>query len=115
MFDFDKTRRLLQKKDYDAVFQKAEKIVTAELIVLYRPNTIGYPRLGLAIAKKAVAKAHDRNRIKRLLRETFRTNGQLPSVDIVVLARGGVKNIQDSVTVAKLDKAWNKLTHSCGK
>lgn len=109
MYCFDKTRRLLKKSDYDHVFAQAKKIVTPEFIVLHRANTLGYARLGLALSKKALAKAHDRNRIKRLLRETFRTK-ELPAFDLIFLARQGLA-LQDSKTLsAKLGMIWNKLT-----
>ena len=112
---FDKTRRLLKKSDYDHVFSQAQKMVTAEFIVLYRENTIGHARLGLALSKKMIAKAHDRNRVKRMLRVTFRTSELLPAIDIIVLARQGVSKVQNSIIIARLSKAWNKLSASCGK
>ena len=111
MHCFDKTRRLLKKSDYDQVFTQAKKLVTTEFIVLYRDNTEGHARLGLALSKKIIAKAHDRNRVKRLLRETFRTR-QLPAVDIVVLARHGVAKVKNSLMIANLSNVWDKL---CGK
>ena len=108
---FDKTRRLLKKSDYDNVFNQAKKVVTSEFIILYCENTVGHARLGLALSKKMIAKAHDRNRVKRILRETFRTRC-LPAVDIVVLARNGVAKVQNSTVIAKLSTVWEKL---CGK
>lgn len=111
MYCFDKTRRLLTKSDYDNVFQEAKKLVTSEFIVLYRENTVGHARLGLALSKKMIAKAHDRNRIKRMLRETFRARC-LPSVDIVILARSGVSKVKNTIIIAKLGTLWDKL---CGK
>lgn len=108
MFRFDKTRRLLKKADYSDVFNQAKKLVTSDFIVLYRENTVGYARLGLALSKKAIAKAHDRNRLKRLLRETFRTRN-LPHVDIVVLARSGAGKAQNKAIITKLSKTWDKL------
>lgn len=89
-------------------------MVTAEFIVLYSQNTVGHARLGLAISKKTIAKAHERNRIKRLLRETFRTS-QLPPIDIVVLSRNGVATMHNSILTAKLGIAWNKLSVLCRK
>ena len=48
-------------------------------------------RLGLVIGKRAVRRAVDRNRAKRVLRETFRTRRlELPWVDIVVQLTGPV-------------------------
>ena len=111
MHCFEKKRRLLKKSDYDQVFNQAKKIVTSEFIVLYRDNTEGHARLGLALSKKIIAKAHDRNRVKRLLRETFRTR-HLPAVDIVILGRHGVAKVQNPVIITKLGNVWDKL---CGK
>ena len=50
-----------------------------------RDNGYGRPRLGLAVPKRGTAKAHDRNRLKRVIRELFRTSQQdLPAKDIVI-------------------------------
>ena len=109
MFPFNKTQRLLTKKDYDFVFQRARKIVTGEFIVLYRANNLSHARLGLAISKKMVAKAHDRNRIKRLLRESFRKKA-LPAVDIIFLARTGLVKKDNTEIHSKLSTLWVQLT-----
>jgi ribonuclease P protein component len=109
---FDKSRRLLKKSEFDFVFEQAKKIVTSELVILFRKNTVGHARLGLALSKKMIPKAHDRNRVKRMVRETFRTC-QLPSFDVVVLARKDAENVNSSITIAKLSKAWDKLSALC--
>lgn len=108
MYSFDKTRRLLNKADYDYVFSQAKKITTQEFIILYRENNIGHARLGLAIAKKKVAKAHDRNYIKRIFRESFRMSS-LPAVDIVILAKINILHASKLITIESLIKAWDKL------
>ena len=110
MYCFAKKNRLLTKSDYDHVFNQAKKLVTSDFVVLYRENTAGHARLGLALSKRIIAKAHHRNRVKRLLRESFRTHS-LPAIDIVILARTGVANVQNSVIITRLSKAWDKL---CG-
>lgn len=112
MYSFSKTRRLLKKSDYDHVFAQAKKIATPEFVVLYRDNEIGQARLGLALSKKMIAKSHDRNRVKRLIREAFRTSKHLPCVDIILLARPGVGKIENSIITTKLGNAWNKLSAS---
>lgn len=106
---FDKKRRLLKKSDYDFVFAQAKKMVTPEFIILHRENIMGHARLGLALSKKSIPKAHDRNRIKRLLRETFRTT-RLPAIDLIFLARQGVANVENKILIARLGMIWNKLT-----
>lgn len=111
MFCFKKSQRLLKKIEYDYVFEQAKKIVTSEFIVLSRDNKLGYARLGLALSKKMIAKSHDRNRIKRLLREGFR-QAQLPAVDVIFLARQGVAKQTNLGIHTKLSKTWEQLT-SC--
>lgn len=50
-------------------------------------------RLGLIVGKKAVPKAHDRNRLKRIVREHFRgARYGLGSVDVVVRLNGPIAN-----------------------
>lgn len=114
MFAFKKTQRLLTKNDYNYVFEQAQKIVTSELTILFRENNLGHARLGLALSKKMIAKAHDRNRIKRMIREAFRQE-ELPAVDMIFLARHGVA-IQSNATInAGLSRVWKKLTSCCEK
>lgn len=105
---FSKARRLLNKRDYDFVFEQAKKLVTPEYIVLYRANTLGYPRLGLALSKKMISKAHDRNRLKRLIREAFRNAG-LPAFDLIFLARTGVAKVENNLIRTRLNTTWAKL------
>lgn len=109
MFSFTKTQRLLKKSDYDHVFAQAKKVVSNDFVVLYRENDLGYARLGLALSKKMIAKAHDRNRVKRLLRECFRQT-QLPAIDVIFLARTGVAKQTNLGINSRLSKTWEKLT-----
>lgn len=109
MLAFKKSRRLLHKTEYDRVFAQATKVTNSEFIILYRENDLGYARLGLAISKKKIAKAHDRNRIKRLLRESFRLK-LLPAVDLIVLAKQGVEKQKNTDISERLGKTWEKLT-----
>jgi len=108
VYSFDKAHRLLKKSQYDDVFNQAKKVVTSDFIVLYRDNKEGHARLGMALSKKNIAKAHDRNRVKRLLRETFRTRC-LPAIDIVILAKRGVANVENAVIIKKMGCLWDKL------
>lgn len=96
-----KNFRLLSPKAFQHVFEKAEKFANRHWTLIVRPNNLIYPRMGLAIAKKALPKAVWRNRIKRLAREAFREHKQaLCGYDIVVLSRHGVQNV-DNATLIK--------------
>lgn len=109
MFAFKKSQRLLKKIDYDHVFNQAKRITTSEYIVLFRSNELGHARLGLALSKKVIAKSHDRNRLKRLLRESFRQT-KLPAADMIFLAKKGVASKTNECINTQLSKTWEKLT-----
>lgn len=52
---------------------------------MVRPNQVGHPRLGMIVAKRLLARAVDRNRVKRCVRESFRqVLLELPACDFVV-------------------------------
>ena len=73
-------------------------------------NQLNRPRLGLVIAKKHIRRAVDRNRMKRLIRETFRAKQQqLTGIDVIVLARKGMHEVTNAVLIEQLNKQWQGL------
>lgn len=88
------------------------------MLILARPNELDYPRLGLVIAKKHVRRANQRNRIKRVTRESFRL--QLPAdsgfgVDVIVLARGGLDRLDNPALHELLNQLWRQLQRKARK
>ena len=77
--------RLVNKADFDRIFADNQRARTDFVMVMARPNQLGYPRLGMVIAKRLLARAVDRNRVKRCVRESFRQIlPELPACDFVV-------------------------------
>lgn len=108
---FGRKLRLLTASDYKAVFGKADhKVSCTQLLILAINSGHETPRLGLVIAKKHVRLAVERNRIKRLIRESFRQHQQLLSgLDIVILARAGVNDMDNTSFTTLLEKLWQDL------
>ena len=80
--------------------------------VLYRDNDGGDARLGLAISKKHCKLANRRNRLKRLIRESFRRNKQtLNGRDVVVINHAAAGGATNKDIVASLEKHWRR----CGR
>lgn len=88
--DFDRDKRLLTARQFSAVFDSPTgKVPGKHVLLLARENGLDHPRLGLVIGKKNVKLAVQRNRLKRLIRESFRHNQEtLAGWDIVVIAQG---------------------------
>lgn len=114
---FGKARRLLNAKDYSRVFDDAEaKASHKHLLLLARANRGPRHRLGLVIARKNVRLAVDRNRIKRITREVFRTlPDSQPTLDVVVLARRGIDQLDNANLSTILRQQWQKLVRHTSK
>lgn len=93
------------------MFEQADlKVHGKGMMALARLNTRGYPRVGLVVSKKNVKLAVDRNRFKRLVRESVRLRQyRLPSVDIVILAKRGVQDIDNETLYRQLHGMWKRL------
>lgn len=79
-------------------------------MLLARSNGLDHPRLGLVVAKKNVRLAVERNRFKRLVRETFRAyQHQLPPIDCVFLTRKGLDQLDNATFQRQLVQQFNRL------
>lgn len=79
-------------------------------MLLARNNTLSSPRLGFIIAKKNIRRAVQRNRIKRLTRDFFRRHQHdLPSLDIIFMARKGLDELSNEQITQILEKQFKKL------
>lgn len=106
---FGKSNRLLTPGEFKAVFDSAIfKASGRNLLLLAIPSDS--TRLGLVVAKKHVRQAVQRNRLKRLLRESFRHHKTtLVYLDIVALVKPGLWQ-QDNGTIRNIiDAQWQNL------
>lgn len=109
-FGFPRTARLLTSADFQSVFKKPKKFHSRFFSIYVAPNSLSESRLGLAVSKKALPKAAARNRIKRLVRESFRKNRwQFSSLDVIFLARKELLSIENQELTEELNGVWNKL------
>ena len=108
---FGKAKRLLNAKEYSRVFDGTEaKASHKRLLLLAKRNNSSRHRLGLVIARKNVRLAVERNRIKRVAREFFRTlQGEEPGMDVVLLARHGMDQLDNAELSTILRQQWQVL------
>lgn len=83
---FPRTHRLVKGYQFDAVFKHRSISHRTDCIrIIGLANGETHPRLGLIVAKRILPRAVDRNRVKRLIRETFRNRvPELPAIDLIV-------------------------------
>jgi ribonuclease P protein component len=85
---FSSSQRLHKTVDFEKSL-KNKAIVEKWLAIHCVQNSEGHGRLGIIVSKRIIAKAADRNRIKRYIRESFRIgfSNINNSLDIVVRLR----------------------------
>ncbi len=104
---FTKTNRLLDAASFARVFDKASRSRDKWFTVLCRRNDLHVARLGLAISKKHCKLAVDRNRIKRIIRESFRgRQACLEGLDIVVMNKISAGEAANEALFSSLDTHW---------
>jgi ribonuclease P protein component len=102
--------RLRRAGDFAALRHTSGRLGGRCFSVRYRANALGQPRLGLAISKRVSKRAVDRNRIKRLVRESFRrARLELPPIDLMVMAREQAVGLSGAELLAELQVLWKKL------
>jgi ribonuclease P protein component len=108
---FKRDKRLTEARDYQFVFADAKRYGDKSLTLLVRKNEVQQEaRLGLAISKKCAKRAVDRNRIKRLIRESFRLQHKnLPAIDIIVMCKPSILSLDNESLRKALDKQWDYI------
>ena len=102
-----RSNRLLDAAAFGRVFKNATRSRDKWFTVLFRANRKGVARLGLAISKKNCRHATGRNRIKRIVRESFRQHQtQLAGLDIVVINQAAARNAANHALFESLTGHW---------
>jgi len=109
-YQFNRDSRLLTPDHFQKVFSKPARYHSQHFTVLVANNSIKNNRIGFAIAKKRIKLAVQRNRIKRLVRESFRLNQyELPIVDMVIMAKSGIEQLDNQAISLQIEKIWLKI------
>jgi len=113
-FSFSKKDRLLNRADFVLLRNTGKKIHSECFVAQILRNNRENSRLGLTISKKA-GKAVTRNRLKRLIRESFRTNKQniCGFWDINIIAKKNISQCSAEKVFLSLDKIFDKISNHC--
>lgn len=71
-------------------------------------------RLGITVSRRVARSAVDRNRIRRLVRECFRTRANcLPDLDLVVMAKPAAAQADNRAIAASLASHFERVARTC--
>ncbi|CAN5571662.1 hypothetical protein BH10ACI3_BH10ACI3_08590 [soil metagenome] len=100
-FCLPKEARLLKRADFLRVYEHGKRFEGRFMTVFILPSNGEIHRAGITATKKAIGKAHDRNRAKRLLRESFRLSRA--ELDAIPAKYDWVLNARRSILRGKLE------------
>ena len=106
--------RLRSKPQFDAIYASGRRVDDRFFGLRVKPNGLTHPRIGLAVAVKTAGNAVVRNRLRRLVRESFRlAQFELPAVDVVVAAKFPAVGAPAATLRASLATLWNRVASTC--
>ncbi|MDR2239683.1 MAG: ribonuclease P protein component [Zoogloeaceae bacterium] len=102
--------RLRKTDEFSSVFAFRKALRGRRFEMRYRPNSVAGARIGVVIAKKFVRSAVNRNRVKRIVRESFRLSRErLPHCDIVVRVTARLETFDKRALRAEMDELFVSL------
>jgi len=104
-------KRLRRKSDFDATYARGRRFGNGFFGVTAVQNEMGGPRLGLAVAVRVAGGGVQRNRFRRIIRESFRLHQhELPAVDLVVSLRDRARNASGAELRESLSALWKNVS-----
>jgi ribonuclease P protein component len=111
---FSSRQRIRASAEFDSVYKNGRRSGDAYFGVAFRPNRLGGPRLGMSVGVRTLGSSVARNRLRRLIRESFRQRQrELPGVDVVITARAAAKGAATEELRKSLETHWQNLIRKC--
>lgn len=108
LYQLKPDQKLLTKQDFDRVFSFRKRYFFDLFVAYYCRNDFQRPRLGIIVSKRNAKKAVDRNRVKRVIRESFRLyKNKLPNNDYVICLRN-MKSVDKTALRKTVDLLWQR-------
>jgi ribonuclease P protein component len=100
---------LRNKKDFSALYNRGKSVGERCLVLICRKNGLSYNRRAF-LASKKVGGSVQRNRARRLLRESFRSmdNQLKPGYDLLFIARKSIVDLKRADVKKSMEAALKK-------
>ena len=84
---------LRKKEDFSAIYKRGKSVPDRYVVVFYKKNNLKYNRISF-LASKKVGNSVQRNRAKRLMKETYRhiCTDIKTGFDLIIIARNTINN-----------------------
>ncbi|HAF15365.1 MAG TPA: ribonuclease P protein component [Blastocatellia bacterium] len=105
---------LRASQDFQKVYRKGKRYEGVLMTAFVLPNRLSHNRFGVTASRKALGNAVQRNRAKRLLKETFRLRSSLlldlqDKYDWVVNAKRALPALKVTVAIAEFEKLVSRV------
>jgi ribonuclease P protein component len=110
-YTFTKDKKLVSSNDFKKLFESNNKVKTENFVIFVLKNNLNMPRLGVIVKRNAKCNSIKRNRIKRLVRETFRLEQYEFKInsDILVSVYKDCSGSKQQDIAGEINSAWAKL------
>ena len=113
-YPFARSQRLLNEAAFDGVYKRRQRVMDDLFSINAAPNVLGAARLGLSVGAKSVGNSVARNRVKRVVRDSFRhVAPEMGALDLVVGARNGARSAHNAQLRESLERLWKKIRERC--
>lgn len=101
-------------KDFQKVYRTGKRYEGALMTAFVLPNNLSHNRFGVTASRKAVGNAVQRNRAKRLLKETFRLKrsllcGLVKKYDWVINAKRRLPSFKVSAAIEEFENLVSRV------
>jgi ribonuclease P protein component len=101
------TQSLRDSEAFSRVFSSKHRWADAHFLVIAVGNNGEPARLGLSVGKKYLRRATQRNRVKRIIRESFRAvRHTLHGLDLVVITKASPEKLPNALIATAMHGHW---------